>query len=130
AQRWLNRLIAVDRSNEEARQQLARIETAKQQPVAADANVATDAKPPAPTESTLPAPTEQAAEPVAAQAEPKPTPASPSVATPPEAKLPESKAQVERPPDPEPAQTKSAQDGPVDLTADIAEPEASSELQF
>src|SRR5918997_5698687 len=32
AQRWLNRLIAVDRSNEEARQQLARIEAARQQP--------------------------------------------------------------------------------------------------
>jgi Tfp pilus assembly protein PilF len=32
AQRWLNRLISVDRSNEEARQQLARIEAAKQAP--------------------------------------------------------------------------------------------------
>src|ERR687897_1957296 len=32
AQRWLNRLISVDRSNEEARQQLARIEAAKKQP--------------------------------------------------------------------------------------------------
>jgi hypothetical protein len=30
AQRWLNRLISVDRSNEEARQQLARLEAAKQ----------------------------------------------------------------------------------------------------
>src|SRR5215207_7138458 len=35
AQRWLNRLISVDRSNEEARQQLARIEAAKQQPSSA-----------------------------------------------------------------------------------------------
>jgi hypothetical protein len=34
AQRWLNRLISVDRSNEEARQQLARIETSKQKPAA------------------------------------------------------------------------------------------------
>jgi hypothetical protein len=32
AQRWLNRLISVDRSNEEARHQLARIEAAKQKP--------------------------------------------------------------------------------------------------
>jgi hypothetical protein len=30
AQRWLNRLLSVDRSNEDARQQLARVETAKQ----------------------------------------------------------------------------------------------------
>jgi Tetratricopeptide repeat len=30
AQRWLNRLLLVDRSNEDARQQLARVETAKQ----------------------------------------------------------------------------------------------------
>jgi hypothetical protein len=35
AQRWLNRLISVDRSNEEARQQLARLEAAKQQPAPA-----------------------------------------------------------------------------------------------
>jgi hypothetical protein len=32
AQRWLNRLISIDRSNEEARQQLSRIEGARQQP--------------------------------------------------------------------------------------------------
>jgi hypothetical protein len=31
AQRWLNRLLLVDRSNEEARQQLARVESAKQE---------------------------------------------------------------------------------------------------
>jgi Tetratricopeptide repeat len=30
AQRWLNRLLSVDRSNEDARQQLSRVETAKQ----------------------------------------------------------------------------------------------------
>jgi Tetratricopeptide repeat len=30
AQRWLNRLLSIDRSNEDARQQLARVETAKQ----------------------------------------------------------------------------------------------------
>ena len=108
AQRWLNRLIAVDRSNEEARQQLARIETAKQQPGAADAKV------PAPAESTAPAPTGKTPEPLIAEAERKP-----------EAKPPE-----ERPPDPALAETKSAQDGPVDLTVAIAEPKSSSELQF
>jgi len=108
AQRWLNRLIAVDRSNEEARQQLARIETAKQQPGAADA------KAPAPAESTAPAPTGKTPEPLIAEAERKP-----------EAKPPE-----ERPPDPALAETKSAQDGPVDLTVAIAEPKSSSELQF
>jgi hypothetical protein len=124
AQRWLNRLIAVDRSNEEARQQLARIETAKQQPVAADA------KPPAPAESPVPAPTEKTAEPVVAEAEPKPSPATASGATSPEAKRPELEPPEERPPEPEPAKTKSAQDGPVGLTADIAEPKASSELEF
>jgi tetratricopeptide repeat protein len=32
AQRWLNRLLSIDRSNEEARQQLVRIEEARQQP--------------------------------------------------------------------------------------------------
>ncbi|HEX2251444.1 MAG TPA: tetratricopeptide repeat protein [Gemmatimonadales bacterium] len=32
AQRWLNRLLSIDRSNEEARQQLARVEEARQQP--------------------------------------------------------------------------------------------------
>jgi Tetratricopeptide repeat len=32
AQRWLNRLISVDRSNEEARQQLARLQQSKQPP--------------------------------------------------------------------------------------------------
>jgi hypothetical protein len=130
AQRWLNRLIAVDRSNEEARQQLARIETAKQQPVAADAKVTADAKPPAPAESTVPTPTEKPAEPAKAETESKPSPATASGATSPEAKRAESKPPVERPPDPEPAEIKSAQDGPVDLTADIAEPQASSELQF
>ena len=130
AQRWLNRLIAVDRSNEDARQQLARIETAKLQPVAADAKDAADAKPSASAEATVPAPTEKTAEPVVAEAEPKLSPATASGETSPETKRPESKSPVERPPDPEPAETKSAQDGPVDLTADIAEPEPSSELQF
>jgi hypothetical protein len=32
AQRWLNRLLSIDRSNDEARQQLARLETAKLAP--------------------------------------------------------------------------------------------------
>ncbi len=37
AQRWLNRLLSIDRSNEEARQQLARLEEARQQPSPAPA---------------------------------------------------------------------------------------------
>lgn len=130
AQRWLNRLIAVDRSNEEARQQLARIETAKQQPVAADAKVVADAKVPAPAEPTAPAPTGKTPEPVIAEAERKPSPATASGATSPEAKRPELKPPEERPPDPAPAETRSAPDGAVDLTAAIAEPKSSSELQF
>ena len=124
AQRWLNRLIAVDRSNEEARQQLARIETAKQQPGAADAKV------PAPAESTAPAPTGKTPEPLIAEADGKPSPATASGGTSPEAKRPEAKPPEERPPDPALAETKSAQDGPVDLTVAIAEPKSSSELQF
>ena len=124
AQRWLNRLIAVDRSNEEARQQLARIETAKQQPGAADA------KAPAPAKSTAPAPTGRTPEPLIAEAEGKPSPATASGGTSPEAKRPEAKPPEERPPDPALAETKSAQDGPVDLTVAIAEPKSSSELQF
>src|SRR5215218_9282852 len=59
AQRWLNRLISVDRSNEEARQQLARIETAKQQPAALDA------KPPAPAKPAVPEPAGKEPEPPA-----------------------------------------------------------------
>ena len=40
AQRWLKRLISIDRSNEEARQHLARLEGAKAEPAAAEAAVA------------------------------------------------------------------------------------------
>jgi hypothetical protein len=40
AERWLHRLVSVDRSNDEARQQLERIEAAKAQAVARDAAVA------------------------------------------------------------------------------------------
>jgi hypothetical protein len=43
AQRWLNRLITIDRSNEEARQHLARLEAVKGEPAA------TPAAPPLPT---------------------------------------------------------------------------------
>jgi hypothetical protein len=45
AQRWLNRLLSIDRSNEEARQQLERLEEARQQPAPAPA---VPAKPSAP----------------------------------------------------------------------------------
>jgi hypothetical protein len=123
AQRWLNRLIAVDRSNEEARQQLARIETAKQQPVAADAKM-----PVPPT--TAPEPAEKTAEPVIAGAQREPSPATASDVKSPEATRPESKPAEEIPPEPTLTETKSAPDGLVDLTAAISEPRASSELQF
>jgi len=111
AQRWLNRLISVDRSNEEARQQLARLETSKQQPAAAASASRTDS-PPAPA-----APVE-AASPVAE-------------------KIPEVKAQAAPPPAPEPKAMESRTVEPsvlpaapsLDLTAEIAEPKAPP-LQF
>lgn len=43
AQRWLNRLITIDRSNEEARQHLARLEAAKGEPPATPAAPSTSA---------------------------------------------------------------------------------------
>jgi tetratricopeptide (TPR) repeat protein len=55
AQRWLNRLISVDRSNDEARQQLARLETVRQQPKAVEAPL-----PPPPMAAEQPAPAEEA----------------------------------------------------------------------
>jgi hypothetical protein len=59
AQRWLNRLISVDRSNEEARQQLARIEAARQAPgKAAELPHEIVAASPEPTEPPAPAPAE------------------------------------------------------------------------
>jgi hypothetical protein len=101
AQRWLNRLIAVDRSNEEARQQLARLETAKQDP-----------KRGAPAEP--PPPSELPHEIAAAQHQP---------AAPPEPPLPV----ATQPPAPEPA--KAAAPTPIteetpalDLTSELAEP--------
>src|SRR3954469_9338306 len=124
AQRWLNRLIAVDRSNEEARQQLARIETAKQQPVAADAKVPVPAKP------TAPEPTGKTPEPVIGGAERAPSPATASGTISSQAIRPESKSPEERRPEPELAETNSAQDGPVDLRAAIAEPKSSPGIQF
>src|SRR5919112_171730 len=99
AQRWLNRLISVDRSNEEARQQLARIEAAKQQPSSAPV-VAQD----------IPA----AVAPLKAQPVAEPEPAPAAVAKP------------ETPtPNPEPALQQEGKSesppGVLDLTAAIAE---------
>jgi tetratricopeptide (TPR) repeat protein len=77
AQRWLNRLISVDRSNEEARQQLARIEAAKQAPgKAAELPPEIAVADPEPTKEVVPQPGEasvdltEALEPAAS--EPKP----------------------------------------------------------
>jgi tetratricopeptide (TPR) repeat protein len=60
AQRWLNRLISVDRSNDEARQQLARLETVRQQPKAVEAPL-----PPPPLAEKQPAPVQEAKAPEA-----------------------------------------------------------------
>jgi hypothetical protein len=65
AQRWLNRLISVDRSNEEARQQLARLEAAKQQPAPA-------AVQPRDSVAAQPAPVKQAAQPEPVKKAPSP----------------------------------------------------------
>jgi len=128
AQRWLNRLILVDRSNEEARQQLARLETAKQQPVAADAKQ--DAKVPVPAKSTAPEPSAQKLEPVVVEIERKPLPGMP-LAGAPDAKRPESPSPQGHPLEANLTETKSVQDGPgLDLTAAVAESKSSSELQF
>jgi hypothetical protein len=54
AQRWLNRLISIDRSNEEARQQLARLEAARQPRPASTAPPQTSAAEPAPARSEAP----------------------------------------------------------------------------
>ncbi len=126
AQRWLNRLISVDRSNEEARQQLARIETAKQHPVAADAKAPAAAKP------TAPEPVSKQPEPVAAEVEDKSSAAVPPAdAKSPEAERPESKSPETRPPEEKPPEAKAGQDAPsLELTAAIAEPKPSSDLQF
>jgi Tetratricopeptide repeat len=54
AQRWLNRLISIDRSNEEARQQLARVEAARQPAPASPMPQETSAAEPAPARSEAP----------------------------------------------------------------------------
>src|SRR5829696_586509 len=123
AQRWLNRLISVDRSNEEARQQLARIETAKQQPVPPEV------KAPAPAE---PESVGQQPEPPAAELEPKPfAVAPPAEAKSPDPKPPEAGSPETTSPKRKPPETQASQDAPsLDLTTAIAESKASSDLQF
>jgi len=79
AQRWLNRLISVDRSNEEARQQLARLESGKSQPAAPAAAAAPAA--PAPPEPQAPKAKSAASEP------PAPVPPAPVRPQPPAAPL-------------------------------------------
>jgi tetratricopeptide (TPR) repeat protein len=71
AERWLRTLLAVDRSNDDARDQLGRVETARRQ-----AEAASSAAPDAATADVLtdaPAAAESAAEAPAAQAEAPPT---------------------------------------------------------
>lgn len=97
AQRWLQRLVSVDRSNEEARQQLARLESAKERG---------DRKP----EKTSPpsvakeAPQEiVAAAPVQLETKPTVGPAAPSAPT-------------------KPPERATAEMAPPDLTVELAEP--------
>jgi hypothetical protein len=79
AQRWLNRLLSIDRSNDEARQQLARLETAKlasdrkSEPAAAvEAEVKSDVTVLA-SETSAPTPEHKASSsPLAAEQEPRP----------------------------------------------------------
>jgi hypothetical protein len=106
AQRWLNRLISVDRSNEEARQQLARLETSKQQPVAPTSGSRTDTPPAPPPPVEAPGPVAEKFPEVKPEAAPVPAPESMA----PEASL------SPAPPN-------------LDLTAELAEPK-SPPLEF
>jgi hypothetical protein len=63
AQRWLNRLISVDRSNEEARQQLARVEAARQPRSASPPPPDMSAAQPAPAKSEASAPSPEPKQP-------------------------------------------------------------------
>jgi hypothetical protein len=102
AQRWLNRLLSVDRSNDEARQQLARLETAKQQ---ADRKLTPPSS--AVPESSAPRPT-------------VPEPAEPEASAPGE--MPPEIAALEPEPVPETNPKPPAEPALIDLTATIAEP--------
>jgi hypothetical protein len=102
AQRWLNRLLSVDRSNDEARQQLARLETAKQQ---------ADRKP-APPSSAVP---ESSAAP---PSDPEPAELEGNVPS----ELPPEIAALEAEPVTEPTPKRPAEPPLIDLTATIAEP--------
>src|SRR5215210_5522002 len=117
AVRWLNRLISVDRSNEETRQQLTRLEATRQQPAAAPAAAL------AVPES---APVEARPEVVEQKAAPDPEPApAPKVVE--QKTAPEEKAAPEPLPDfPAAPEPKTASD-PAGL--DLAESK-SSELEF
>jgi tetratricopeptide repeat protein len=104
AQRWLNRLLAIDRSNDEARQQLTRLDTAKQQSAhkpssPAPAAAAPDLTPPPSVAAT--------AAPQAASANPLPSEMLPADAV--AAK-------------PKPVAPAPAEPAPLDLTAAIADP--------
>jgi tetratricopeptide (TPR) repeat protein len=75
AERWLRTLLAVDRSNDDARDQLGRVETARRQAEAASSAAPDAASADVPTDT--PAAAESAAEAPAAQAEGPPPTMSP-----------------------------------------------------
>ena len=101
AQRWLQRLVSVDRSNEEARQQLARLEMAKGRSDKPSAIVAAE---PAPPPATVPEP----APAPAAVAPPAPPPAAAAPLAPPPAAVAPSAPPpaAAAPPAPEPEESK------------------------
>jgi hypothetical protein len=102
AQRWLNRLLSIDRSNDEARQQLARLDTAKQQ---------ADRKP---TPSNSAAPESSAARVIV------PEPVQPESNAP--SGLPPEITALEPESVPESTPQRPAEPAIIDLTATIAEP--------
>jgi hypothetical protein len=96
AQRWLQRLVSIDRSNEEARQQLARLESAKERgDRKAESAPASSAAPELPQEIIVAKPVQ------------------PETKTP---KIPAALSSAAAPPERTPSEM-----APLDLTADIAE---------
>jgi hypothetical protein len=73
AERWLQALLSVDRSNEEAREQLQRVETSRRQAEVASSEVASSAEPASQQESAVAAEDVTAPAPESASATPEAT---------------------------------------------------------